>query len=98
MPTKLTTWDVSEHLRTTEEMVAYLNAVVEEGDPALLQAALGDLAKAVGMTEVSRRSGLGRESLYKALTADAAVSFKTVAKVAGALGARIEFAPLAPTG
>ncbi|MDR2379942.1 MAG: putative addiction module antidote protein, partial [Bifidobacteriaceae bacterium] len=59
---------------------------------ALLQAALGDVAKAVGMTEVSRRTGLGRESLYKALSANSAVSFKTVAKVAAALGARIEFA------
>jgi probable addiction module antidote protein len=79
--------------RSPAEVAAYLNAVVEADDPALVQASLGGVAKAIGMTEVSRRAGLGRESLCKALTDRSSVSFKTVARVAAALGLRIEFAP-----
>ena len=61
-------WDVVEHLETEEDMIAYLEAVLKDGDPALLSAALGDIARARGMTDIARKAGLGRESLYKALS------------------------------
>jgi len=91
LPTKA--WDAAEYLRQEEDVVAYLNVALEDGDPRLLQAALGDVARARGMTAVSKRSGLGRESLYKALKADATPSFATVMKVANAVGARLVFQP-----
>ena len=90
------TWDVSEHLSTEEEIAAYLNAVTEDGDPRLMQAALGDIAKAKGMTQIARETGLGRQSLYKSLTADGNPSFTTVLSVAKALGMRLEFTPATP--
>lgn len=61
-------WDPAEHLETEEDMAAYLEAALEEGDPALVAAALGDIARAKGMTQIARETGLGRESLYKALS------------------------------
>lgn len=61
-------WDPAEHLGAEEDMAAYLEAALEEGDPALIAAALGDIARAKGMTQVARETGLGRESLYKALS------------------------------
>jgi probable addiction module antidote protein len=61
-------WDVVEHLETDEDMAAYLEAALEEGDPALVAAALGDIARAKGMAQIARETGLGRESLYKALS------------------------------
>ena len=64
MAVKVSTWDASEYLETEEDIAAYLNAVVEEGDPTLLQAALGDVAKARGMTSIARDAGVSRESLY----------------------------------
>lgn len=60
-------WDVAEHLETEEDMAAYLEAVLEDRDPALVAAALGDIARAKGMAQIARETGLGRESLYKAL-------------------------------
>jgi probable addiction module antidote protein len=84
-------WDASEYLDTPEDVVAYLNAAVEEKDPALLQAALGDVAKAKGMAQIARDAGVGRESLYKSLSADGTPSLKTIVKVAQALGVRITF-------
>jgi len=79
-------WDVVEHLETEEDMVAYLEAVLEDGDPALLSAALGDIARARGMTDIARKAGLGRESLYKALSPGGNPEFATVMKVVRALG------------
>ena len=79
-------WDVVEHLETEEDMVAYLEAVLEDGDPALLSAALGDIARARGMTDIARKAGLGRESLYKALSPEGNPEFATVMKVVRALG------------
>ncbi len=61
-------WDVAEHLETDEDMAAYLEAALGEGDPALVAAALGDIARAKGMAQIARETGLGRESLYKALS------------------------------
>ena len=93
MAIKATKWDVSEYLETEEDIAAYLNAVMEEGDPALLQAAIGDIAKARGMTSIAREAGVGRESLYKSLSANGNPSFQTIAKVADALGLQVSFQP-----
>jgi probable addiction module antidote protein len=93
--TKTTPYDVAEHLRTPEEMAAYLDAWLEEApdDAAGIARALGDIARAKGMTRVARDAGLSRESLYKALSADGNPSFATVLKVARALGLRLHADP-----
>ena len=82
-------WDASEHLKSTEDMVAYLEAALELGDPALVAAALGDIARAKGMTRVSKETGLARESLYKALSPEGNPEFATVLKVVKALGLKL---------
>ena len=79
-------WDAVEHLDTEEDQAAYLEAALEEGDPALIAAALGDIARAAGMTKIARETGLGRESLYKALSPEGNPEFATVLKVVRALG------------
>ena len=90
---KVTTspYDVTEHLRTPEEMAAYLEACMEEadGDVAFIAKALGDIARAQGMTQVARDSGLSRESLYKALSGERSPSFDTILKVVTALGLKL---------
>src|SRR5258706_1151094 len=87
--TRTKPWDAVEHLKSDEEMAAYLGAALEDGDPALVSAALGDIARAKGMSEVAKDSGLGRESLYKALSADGNPEFSTVLKVVKALSMRL---------
>ena len=89
--TKTSVFDVAEHLRTPEEMAAYLDAWLEEApdDAAGIARALGDIARAKGMTQVARDAGLSRESLYRALSADGNPSFATVLKVAKALGVKL---------
>jgi probable addiction module antidote protein len=87
--TKTQRWDAAEHLETDEDMAAYLEAALEEGDTALVAAALGDIARVKGMTEVARKTGLGRESLYKALSPDGNPEFATVLKVVEALGLKL---------
>lgn len=82
-------WDAADHLQTDEDRVAYLEAAFEEGDPALIAAALGDIARAKGMTQLARDTGLGRESLYKALSAEGNPEFATILKVMQALGLRL---------
>ncbi len=82
-------WDVAEHLKSDKDIAAYLEAVLEDGDPALVAAALGDIARARGMTEIAREAGLGRESLYKALSREGNPEFATVMKVVRALGLRL---------
>ena len=82
-------WDVAEHLETVEDMAAYLEAALEEGDPALVAAALGDIARAKGMAQIAQETGLGRESLYKALSPEGNPEFATVLKVVRALGLRL---------
>ena len=82
-------WDAADHLKTDEDMVAYLEAALEESDPALVAAALGDIARAKGMTDIAREAGLGRESLYKALSPGGNPEFSTVLKVVKALGLRL---------
>jgi len=89
--TKTTRYDVAEHLRTPEEMAAYLEACLEEanGDAAFIAKALGDIARARGMSQVARDSGLSRESLYKALSGERSPDFDTVLKVVRALGIKL---------
>ena len=86
-----TRYDVAAHLRTPEEMAAYLEACFEEGggDAAFIAKALGDIARAKGMTQVARDAGLSRESLYKALSGERAPGFDTILKVIDALGLRL---------
>ena len=91
-------WDPAEHLQTEEDMAAYLEAALEEGDPALIAAALGDIARAKGMTHVARETGLGRESLYKALSASGNPEFATVMKVVAALGLKLHATPASTEG
>ena len=97
--TKTTSYDVAEHLRTPEDMAAYLDAWLDEApeDAAVIARALGDIARAKGMSQVAKDAGLSRESLYRALSADGNPSFATVLKVAKALGVRLH-ARAAPRG
>ena len=79
-------WDAAEHLETEEDMVAYLDAALEDGDPAVIVAVVGDIARAKGMTQIASEAGLGRESLYKALSSSGNPEFATILKVVRALG------------
>jgi len=89
--TKTTRYDIAEHLRTPEEMAAYLEACLEEadGNAAFIAKALGDIARAKGMAQVARDSGLSRESLYKALSGERNPDFDTILKVVEALGLKL---------
>ena len=91
MAIKLRKWDSAEHLKTEEDMQAYLQACIDEsnGDAAFIAKALGNIAKAKGMAQLSRDTGLGRESRYKALSGDVNPSFDTVIKVVKALNLRL---------
>jgi len=84
-------YDVAEHLRTPEEMAAYLEACIEEadGDAAFIAKALGDIARAKGMSQVASDAGLSRESLYKALSGERNPTLGTVLKLVGALGLKL---------
>ena len=81
MKTKTTVWNVTNHLKSREEREAYLNAAFEDGDAAVIAAALGDIARAEGMSKVAKRTGLGRESLYKALSPEGNPALSTIIKV-----------------
>ena len=82
-------WDASEYLTGEQDAIDYLDAAAETGDPKLMQAAIGDVAKARGMGQIAKEAGVGRESLYKSLSHDGNPSFATVLKVVHALGGRI---------
>jgi len=82
-------WDPVEHLESEEDMAAYLDAALEDGDVSVIMAAIGDIARAKGMAQIARDAGLGRESLYKALSANGNPEFGTVLKVVRALGLRL---------
>ena len=90
----VTPYDVADHLRTPEEMAAYLDAWLDEApdDAAGIAKALGDIARAKGMSQVAKDTGLSRESLYRALSSDGNPSFATVLKVARALGLKLHAA------
>jgi probable addiction module antidote protein len=87
--TRTKKWDAAEHLKTDDDMATYLEAALEEDDPALVAAALGDIARAKGMGELAKQTGLGRESLYKALSPKGNPELATVLKVLKALGLRL---------
>src|SRR5436190_22316704 len=87
-------WDPAEHLQSEEDMAAYLEAALEEGDPSLIAAALGDIARAKGMSQLARETGLGRESLYKALSPSGNPEFATILRVVSALGLQLHATPL----
>ncbi len=94
--TRTRPWDAAEHLETEEDMAAYLEAALQEGDSALVAAALGDIARSKGITQIARETGLGRESLDKALSPEGNPEFATVLKVVRALGLRLH-AAIAPS-
>ena len=89
---KITTslWDAAEHLETDEDMVLYLEAALEDGNPALISAVLGDIARAKGMSQIAEKTGLGRTSLYKALSPEGHPDFATILKVINALGIKLQ--------
>ena len=87
--TRTRPWDPAEHLETEEDMAAYLNVALEDGDLGIIMATLGDIARARRMSVVARETGLGRESLYKSLSTDGNPEFATVLKVVSALGLRL---------
>lgn len=95
MALKLKPFDPAKYLDNDEAVAEYLTAIIEDHDPALLAAALGDIARARGMSEIARASGLTREALYKALRPDAQPRFDTVARVCAALGVRLVAQPVA---
>ena len=85
-------WDAADYLKTEEDVVAYIDAALDDGAPALIAAALGDVARARGMTKVAADAGLGRESFYKALSPGGNPEFATVIKVMRVLGVRLHAA------
>ncbi len=87
-------YDTAEYLQTEEEIAAYLEAVMEENDPSLLVAALGDVARARNMSQLAKEVGMSREGLYKALSGEGNPGFSTISKIANALGLRLTIEPL----
>lgn len=87
-------FDIAEHLEDDQAIAEYLTIVLEEDDPALLAAAVGEIARARGMTEIAKSSGLAREALYKALRADAQPRFDTINRVCHALGVKLAAQPI----
>ena len=90
----LPVFDAADYLNSEQACAEYLTAVLEDGDPALLAAALGDVARARGMSQVARDSGLAREGLYKALSGEGNPSFATITKVMHALGLKLVPTPI----
>ena len=93
----ISNFDASEYIENEEDAIAYLNAAAETGDPALLQAAIGDIAKARSMGQIAKEAGVGRESLYKSLNKEGNPSFRTIVKVVDALGGRLVIEPVPAT-
>lgn len=95
MALKLRKWDSAEHLKTEEDVALYFEACLEEAgdDAAFIAKALGTIARARGMTQLAKDTGLGRESLYKALSGEGNPSFATILKVMHALGMQLHAAP-----
>lgn len=89
----LPTFDMAEFLENDQAIAEYLATVIEENDPALLAAALGDIARARGMTDIAKAAGLGREALYKALRPNSQPRFDTIQRVCAALGVKLTAVP-----
>ena len=87
--TTTTIWDPATHLTTIEDVAAYLEAALQDGDPQVIAAALGDIARAKGMSQIAREAGVGRESLYKSLSATGNPELATVLKVISVLGLQL---------
>lgn len=85
-------WDASEYLETEADIAAYLNAALEDGDTSVITAALGDIARAKGMTQLAKETGITRDGLYKALSPTGNPSFDTVQKVIKAFGLKLDVA------
>ena len=96
--TRIAKYDVTEYLRTPKDMSAYLEAAIEEAgdDPAFIAKVLGDIARAKGMAQIAKESGLSRESLYKALSGERSPDFDTILKVVKALGLELRFGVARP--
>ena len=92
---KTTTWDATDHLATEADIAAYLNAAFEDGDTSVIAAALGDVARAKGMTQLAKETGITRDGLYKALSPTGNPSFDTVQKILRAFGLKLDVAPSA---
>ena len=95
MTLETTKWDPAENLETPEDIVLYLNAALEEGDPALLSAALGDIARSKGMAALSKETGLTKPGLYKALSENGDPRLSTLMKVTKSLGLQLSIRPAA---
>jgi len=87
-------FDAARYLDSEEAIAAYLTDILEANDPALLAAALGDIARAHGMSEIAKASGISREALYKALRPDAQPRFDTISRVCAALGVKLVAQPV----
>ena len=91
---ELPDFDAAEYLNSEADMAAYLTTVLEENDPALLAAAIGDIARARGMSQVAKDSGIARKALYKALRPGSEPRFETISRVCAALGVRLVAQPM----
>lgn len=89
---KATKWDASEYLESEADIAAYLNAALEDGDTSVIVTALGEIARAKGMTQLSKETGITRDGLYKALSPTGNPSFDTVQKVVRAFGLKLDVA------
>ncbi len=96
MPAETRKWDIADHLDTDERIALYLESVFEDSDPALIAAAIGDVARARGMTQVAKETGLSRENLYRALSEGGNPEFATVLKVIRAIGYDLTIIPHEP--
>jgi probable addiction module antidote protein len=88
-------WDPARHIKTEKDVVAYLDAALEDGDPAIIAEVLGDIARSRGMAEIAKKAGVGRESLYKSLSKEGNPGLTTLVKVLHALGYRLAVKALA---
>ncbi len=90
-PKKIKTykWDPARYLKTDKDRAAYLEVALEDGDPGVIAAVLGDIARSKGMARVAKKAGLGRESLYKALSKDGNPKLDTLLKITHALGLKL---------
>lgn len=94
LPAELSVFDPAEYLDSEEMIAAYLNEMLEEGNPALIAQALGDVARARGMTDIAKETGIAREALYKALRPDSSPRLETIMKVMKAVGLRLVVEPI----
>jgi probable addiction module antidote protein len=94
MALETTKWDVVDYLESDEDIAYFLEAAFDDGDPAVITAALGAVARARGMTQLAKDTGLAREALYRSLSAEGKPEFTTVLRVMRAFGLRLAAVPL----